>query len=93
LAVISTDCGGPATIVQPGRTGLLTPVGDAGALAAAIDQLLSDEKGASAMGETGRGVAEDLFARERAGHVFVEAWDRAAGAGPAVAATELLRTR
>jgi glycosyltransferase involved in cell wall biosynthesis len=87
LAIISTDCGGPSTIVKPGRTGLLIPVGDTGAMAAAIDQLLSDEQNVRLMGQAGRQVAESLFASERAGLVFVEAWERAANTALAFAPT------
>lgn len=42
LAVVSTDCpSGPAEILENGRWGRLTPVGDAAALARAMDEALS----------------------------------------------------
>lgn len=42
VPVASTDAGGIASIVQHGRTGLLTPVGDADALGASIASLARD---------------------------------------------------
>lgn len=44
LAVISTDCpcGGPRTLIQDGENGLLVPVGDTKALAAALKRILDD---------------------------------------------------
>ena len=42
LACIASDHGGPHYIVEDGRTGVLVPPGDAGALAGAIDNLVVD---------------------------------------------------
>ncbi len=44
IAVIATDCpcGGPRTLIQDGENGLLVPVGDVAALAAALRKVLSD---------------------------------------------------
>jgi glycosyltransferase involved in cell wall biosynthesis len=42
LPVVAGDGGGVAGVVAPGRTGLLVPVGDAGAFAAAILRLLTE---------------------------------------------------
>lgn len=44
LPVVSTDCGtGPAEILENGRWGRLTPVGDAPALARAMQEALAEE--------------------------------------------------
>ena len=50
---ISTDCpcGGPAEVIRDGENGLLTPVGDAGALAKAMERLLSAPDYAAKLGE------------------------------------------
>ncbi len=78
--VIATDVGGVAKIVQPGRTGLLVPPRDAGALADAMRALLNDPARARSMGAAARayvaanfGVAEmvqrtaDVYRRVLAG--------------------------
>lgn len=46
LAVVSTDVGGPAEVIDDGRTGLLVPPGHPGALAAVLRRLAaeSDER-------------------------------------------------
>jgi len=44
LPIVSTDCEtGPREVVDPGRTGLLVPTGDATALAAGLRTLMDDE--------------------------------------------------
>ena len=45
LPVITTDVGGLAEVVEDGRTGLIVPVQDPGALAAAIDQFIGQDLG------------------------------------------------
>jgi glycosyltransferase involved in cell wall biosynthesis len=66
--VISTDCPtGPREILDGGRYGLLTPIGDIGEMAGALDRLLSD----SALRE---GFAHDAL--ERALHYGLEASNR-----------------
>ena len=51
LPVISTDCpcGGPAAIIRNGENGLLVPVGDEKAMAAAIIKLCKNPETASAL--------------------------------------------
>jgi glycosyltransferase involved in cell wall biosynthesis len=44
LALVASDLGGPAEILEHGRTGLLVPPRDAAALAAAVLSLLEDAK-------------------------------------------------
>jgi len=57
LAVVATDIAACRELVQPGVTGLLVPVGDAIALAAAIRRL-SEDAGRVAMGSRARAIAE-----------------------------------
>jgi glycosyltransferase involved in cell wall biosynthesis len=52
--VISTEVGAVRDLVEPGRTGLLVPSGDAAALAEGIVALLDDTAAAARMGEAGR---------------------------------------
>lgn len=70
IPVVSTDCGGPATAITDGETGFLTPVGDAGALAAAMEKLMVDPSLRERMGREGRRVAEERFSLSAAGQVF-----------------------
>ncbi|WP_436794058.1 glycosyltransferase family 4 protein [Actinospongicola halichondriae] len=56
-AVVASDTGGLGELVEPGVTGLLTPPGDAVALAGAIEELWNDPERAEAMGRAGRTAA------------------------------------
>jgi len=75
LPVISTDCGGPSTIVREGVTGRLTPVGDAGALANTIQTTLGNPNEMRQMGIAARGFAEEYFAIRPAAATFASVWD------------------
>jgi glycosyltransferase involved in cell wall biosynthesis len=75
LPVISTRCGGPETAVIEGETGYLTPVGDAHALARAMEELLIDPELRRQMGIAGRRVAEERFSITAAGKVFLDCYD------------------
>ncbi len=54
LAIASTNAGGIPYIVTHGETGLLVPIGDSAALAAAAVRLLEDQALVNAMTERGR---------------------------------------
>ncbi len=75
LPVVSTACGGPATAVSEGETGLLTPIGDAQALAAAMEKLVREPALRERMGREGRRVAEERFSLAAAGKVFLKKYD------------------
>ena len=52
--VVATAAGGITEAVEDGRTGRLVPPGDAGALAAALVEVLRDRARREAMGAAGR---------------------------------------
>jgi len=70
--VVAARVGGVPEVVLDGETGLLFPGGDAGALADALEALLSDPQRAAAMGQKGRARAEDHFTWERIADQYFE---------------------
>jgi glycosyltransferase involved in cell wall biosynthesis len=65
LPVIASNVGGIPYAIAHGVTGLLAPMGDAAAWAAAIEQLLGDTRRAHAIGALAQQVAAARFSRER----------------------------
>jgi glycosyltransferase involved in cell wall biosynthesis len=61
LPLVSTDVGAISEIVRDGETGLLVPVDDAGALAAALHRLADDPDGRRRMGEAARVLVREQF--------------------------------
>ena len=61
LPVVASDIRGPREQVVEGETGLLVPMGDAGALRDAIARLAADPDLRHRMGEAGRDRAVELF--------------------------------
>ncbi|MCB9737233.1 MAG: glycosyltransferase family 4 protein [Deltaproteobacteria bacterium] len=57
VPVVATDAGALPELVVHGVSGLVAPVGDAGALAAAVGRLLADRALAARLGAAGHGVA------------------------------------
>jgi glycosyltransferase involved in cell wall biosynthesis len=78
-AVIAPREGGPAVIVDDGRTGLLVAPRDAGALAAAMLELLRDPGRRMAMGGAGRARAEATFDIQRHVAAMERVFDEALG--------------
>lgn len=62
--VVASAVGGVPELVLDGRTGLLVPPADPGALATAIRRLVEDPRAARQMGEAGRERARMSFSRE-----------------------------
>ena len=61
VPVVATSIRGCREVVREGETGFLVPVGNAEALAEAIDKVLSDTSRSSAMAVEARRVAEEAF--------------------------------
>lgn len=76
--VVASTAEGIPEVVVDGETGLLVPPGDAEALAGAIDRLLADPAGATAMGARGREHALARFGVDRCVDGYVEAYRRIA---------------
>lgn len=65
LPVVSTDCpSGPAEILENGRWGRLVPVGDAAALAAAMDQALGATHDRTALRRRAKDFAPEIAAKK-----------------------------
>ena len=62
LPCVSTDCkgGGARFLINDGKNGLLTPIGDVNALANAMDRMLSNRKFAEQCGEEAHKICEQL---------------------------------
>lgn len=71
--VVVSDTPGFRDYVQHGVNGLLVPVGDADAMAAAIRQLLADPELSAAMGAAGRALVEDRFSLTEQARVMAAA--------------------
>lgn len=65
VPVISTDCSGNREIAQPDRTGLLVPVGDIDALAAAIRRALNEPEEMKRLAAAGRAWVIDHCSTDR----------------------------
>lgn len=66
LPCISTDCpcGGPAFLIRHGENGLLVPVGDVSAMAAALTELLESKEKAAVLGQAAQKIADTLAPAE-----------------------------
>jgi len=71
-AVVASNSGGLAEIVQDRQTGLLVPPGDVDTLAEALLEILQDRELAEQMGKAGRKVALECFNEETYIDKFVE---------------------
>ncbi|CAN5899888.1 hypothetical protein BH20GEM1_BH20GEM1_19450 [soil metagenome] len=74
-AVVASNHGGLAEIVQDGETGVLVAPSDADALARALAALLSDRARCEALGAAGHTWARHRLSRERCADDFLEAYD------------------
>ena len=75
--VIASRSGGIPDVVADGENGLLVPVGDPDALAAALDGLLARPDRGASMGAAGRQAALARFTPVAAGRRYAELYERA----------------
>jgi glycosyltransferase involved in cell wall biosynthesis len=67
---VAFDVGGAAEVIADGETGLLTPPGDARALAAALRRLDADPELRDRLGRGGRQRVRELYAPD----VVIDSW-------------------
>lgn len=77
--VVSTATAGATELVAPGDDGLLTPVGDAAALAAALARALHDEALRRQFGEAGRRKVRQQFSQDAIVRQYLELYRRLTG--------------
>jgi D-inositol-3-phosphate glycosyltransferase len=75
LPVVSTDCGGPSSLIVEGVTGHLTPVGNVDAMTSKTLELIRDANMRVAMGRAARERAVEHFSLEATGRVFLNHYD------------------
>ncbi len=73
--VITTRCGGPDTVVSE-KTGFITPVGDAHALAERMLWMLQNPAQRREMGCAGRKMIESRFSEEVVGQKYLDIYDK-----------------
>ncbi len=76
LAIVATDVGGTGEIVEDGRSGLLVPPGDAGALAEALATVLRDAELRAQLGEAARRRAREMFDAAEMARAYAEFYRR-----------------
>jgi glycosyltransferase involved in cell wall biosynthesis len=75
--VVSTECGGPGTLIVDEETGFLTPIGDAERLGEKIARLVENTDLRTEMGGAARKRAETMFSVEAAKQPFLRAYSDA----------------
>lgn len=61
LPVVATRCGGPEEIISDGSNGVLVEVGNAKAIATAVESMILDQRTASALAANARTVAAEKY--------------------------------
>jgi glycosyltransferase involved in cell wall biosynthesis len=65
LPVVATDVGSVGEMVEDGRSGVMVPAGDVGALQEAVKALLGDTERMRAFGDRGRKIVEEKYTLEQ----------------------------
>lgn len=87
LPMVAAASQGPSWLVEDGETGLLVPIDDAGAMAAALQRLIDDPQTAARLAQAGRATFEQGFTEEVAVRRYLDLFDRLLAARPAAAAS------
>jgi glycosyltransferase involved in cell wall biosynthesis len=75
--LITTAAGGIGRVVEHGRTAIVVPERDSGAITAAIEKLIADRRLGAEIGRAGRAVVEARFGWSEAANRFEQAYARA----------------
>jgi glycosyltransferase involved in cell wall biosynthesis len=78
LPIVATAAGGTGDVIEDGRTGQLTPVGDADAMTTAMARLVADTRLREAFGRAARDRAATLYGMDRFVAETVALYDRLA---------------
>ncbi len=81
VPAVATAVGGIPELIEDGVTGILTPPGDAGKLAAALERLLRDPELATRFGVAARRRAEEHFSVTRQVDRLLHLWTGLVGSG------------
>ena len=76
LPTIGTDVDGVPEVIADGETGLLVPLNDSGAIAAAINSLLADPGRRQVMGQAAQNRVRALYSREVMGQGMAALYER-----------------
>lgn len=76
--VVATRSAGPSSLIADGRTGLLVPIDDAGALAAAIRRVIENPELTDDLAAAGRAAYEDRFTEQAVVAAYLDFFDRIA---------------
>ncbi len=76
LPMVVTDAGGTAEAVKDGATGLVAPVKDTGAIAAAIRKLVRDPVRRAEMGRAGQARARELHSIEACTNAYAQLYEK-----------------
>lgn len=80
VPVVGTDGGGVPEMIEHGVTGLLVPMGDAEAMAEAIEQLIRDPALRQRLGKAGQERAHEMFDPVKHARAVEQVYGRALGA-------------
>lgn len=73
--VVASNVGGVPEIVEDGKTGLLVPLADSGAICQALQQLIGDREVREQMGREGRKRVEQMFSLEKHVHQIEQVYE------------------
>ncbi|MEO3430961.1 glycosyltransferase [Pelagibius sp. CAU 1746] len=87
LPMVAAASQGPSWLMREDEDGLLVPIDDAGAMAAAFKRLIDDPQTAERLAQAGRARFEEGFTEAVAVRRYLELFDRLLAARPAAAAS------